>query len=83
VIEPFLALASSGHHNGNIPAKRSTMKKNITLLLFFAIGTVVLMASYRSKENSGTAVDLLTHHSWKFEKAESSNERSASVVNVV
>jgi hypothetical protein len=58
------------------------MKKNISLLLFFAISTVVLMASYRSKENHLNAPgELLTRHSWKFAKAESLNSRSAAVVN--
>jgi hypothetical protein len=60
------------------------MKKNVTLLLFLAIGTVVFMASYRSKEKSRTTpVTLLTSHAWKFEKAESLSSRSANVVNAI
>jgi hypothetical protein len=58
------------------------MKKNITFLLFFAIGTVVFLASYRSKENTeNSPIELLTRRSWKFEKAESLNKHSAAMVN--
>jgi hypothetical protein len=77
-------VCSNRHQNGNATGNTSTMKKNVTLLLFFAIATVVFMASYRSKENSHTApMLLLTSHSWKFQKAESLNSRSAFVVNAL
>jgi hypothetical protein len=60
------------------------MKRNITLLFFFAIGTVVFLASYRNKENNGDSTfSLLTGHSWKFRSAESLNNRSAAVVNAL
>jgi hypothetical protein len=58
------------------------MKRKISLLFFFAIGTVVFMASYRTKENSRISPSrLLTNHSWRFDKAESLSEKSADVVN--
>jgi hypothetical protein len=58
------------------------MKKNITLLLFLAIGTVVFMASYRTKgENDNSSSTLLTSHSWRFENAESLNSRSELIVD--
>jgi hypothetical protein len=59
------------------------MKKNITLLLLFAISTVIFLASYRSKENNETPLNLLTKRAWAFEKAESLNANSASVVNTL
>jgi hypothetical protein len=58
------------------------MRKNITLLVFLAIGTVVVLASYRSKGNNNKSVTaMLTAHSWNFEKAESLNANSSAVVN--
>jgi hypothetical protein len=58
------------------------MKKNITLLLFLAIGTVVFMASYRNKGlGEQNVATMLTAHHWKFEKAESLNSRSEAVVS--
>jgi len=57
------------------------MRKNITLLVFLAIGTVVVLASYRSKDSNKSVTALLTAHSWKFEKAESLNASSSAVVN--
>jgi hypothetical protein len=60
------------------------MKKNITLLLFFAIGTVVFLASYRTKDISNpTFLGLLTQRSWKFEKAESLSSHAAAVINTL
>jgi hypothetical protein len=58
------------------------MKKNVTLLLFLAIGTVVFMASYRTKDTREQNVaTMLTAHNWKFENAQSLNSRSEATVN--
>jgi hypothetical protein len=60
------------------------MKRKISLLFFFAIGTVMFLASYRTKDSSRVSPSrLLTSHSWRFEKAESLSDRSAAVVNSV
>ena len=60
------------------------MKKNVLLLIFLAIGTVIFMASYRTKESSRpTPIALLTSHSWKFENAESLNNNCAYVINQI
>jgi len=60
------------------------MKRNVSLLVFAAIGTIVFLASYRSKEESRfTPIALLTAHTWTFEKAESLNSKSEYVINTV
>ena len=56
------------------------MKKNISLLLFLALGSVVLMASYHRDEDTSMMEDL-TSRTWKFEKAESGSDKTAFVIN--
>lgn len=70
------------HQNRYYCRNGFNMKKNITFLVFLAIGTVVVLASYRSKgDNNKSVALLLTAHNWKFEKAESLNENSSAMVN--
>jgi hypothetical protein len=78
----FCTLSYSGIiialHQSNITA----MKKRISLLVFLAIGSVVLMAAYRTtSDRSESTETILTSHHWKFEGAESQNARAEAVVN--
>ena len=60
------------------------MKKKVSLLIFLVIGSVVLMASYRSEQNSRmTPTLMLTSHSWKFDNAESLNNSAEFVINTI
>jgi hypothetical protein len=60
------------------------MKKNVSLLFFFAIAAIVLMASYRTKNDTSLSPShLLTIHAWKFVKAESLNDGAANLVNTI